>query len=106
MMRLIALRVSRLTRSGFLVLILAAMGTPSIAQTQATPAPTFADAAPREVWTAIPGFEADPHWSEDFYAVRRGAVRPRMALWSETAEEKATLAGTFPSAAPSQARQR
>lgn len=91
MMRLTASRVSRLTRSGLLALILTALGTPSIAQTQATPAPTFADAAPREVWTAIPGFEADPHWSEDFYAVRGGAVRARMALWSETAEEKATL---------------
>jgi hypothetical protein len=87
----IASRISRLTRSGLLALGLASMGTPGIAQTQTTPTQTFADAAPREVWTAIPGFDADPHWSEDFYAVRRGAVRPRMALWSETTEEKAAL---------------
>ena len=92
LMSTIASRLSRLARSGLLAMGLAVMGTPGVAQSQATtPSLPHADAVPREVWTAIPGFEADPHWSEDFYAVRRGAVRPRMALWSETAEEKAAL---------------
>ncbi len=61
------------------------------AQTAAPAAPAFADAAPKEVWTAIPGFESDPAWSEDFYAVRRGAVRPRMKLWEETPADTAAL---------------
>jgi len=91
-MSLVASRISRLARWGFLALGMAASGVSGSAQAQATMSgQPHADAAPREVWTAIPGFEADPHWSEDFYAVRRGAVRPRMALWSETAQEKAAL---------------
>lgn len=58
---------------------------------QAGPTPAHVEAMPREVWTAIPGFDSDPHWSEDYYAVARGAVRPRMRLWQESAEETAAL---------------
>lgn len=68
-----------------------AAGMPAAVLAQSGPAPAHAEALPREVWTAIPGFDSDPQWSEDYYAVARGAVRSRMRLWQESADETAAL---------------
>jgi hypothetical protein len=64
---------------------------PADVYAQTAPPVVHAEAMPREVWTAIPGFESDAQWSEDYYAVLKGAVRPRMRLWQESTEETAAL---------------
>lgn len=87
--------ISILSRSLFSLAVLCCAWATALladrASAQAAAPVAHAEAMPREVWTAIPGFESDAQWSEDYYAVMKGAVRPRMRLWQENATETAEL---------------
>ena len=50
--------------------------------------PVLAD-KPGPIWGAIPGQEVDREWSRTYYAVAKGAVRPRERDMGETQDDRA-----------------